>query len=412
MKDRIPLYPGRVKLAAVAGQPGVYDMVRADEATQEGTPLNSATLFSPETAAIYGLTGADATVNKALELIGNGRHKINIRVVTPLGYPLPGVSITGLTASDGSTLVTDDDGWAYGECAANISELTLTATTNKDYVDLASSASITVNPVTLITKATITIPRSSAATTKFDDVSGKLCFSPDVGEVDVSCCGGGGGGGGTAVANESRNDDGDTSGDAHCGGGGGGGYVTNTTVTLEEIPNDLVYVVGASGIGAAAKGTSGKTIYGTDGGDGGETYVTVNGEKKVSALGGKGGKAGTWVNGTAGETSGEGGEGNGSGGHGYGKYSNGSNGTAATQTMQYPTSRTVSGGGAGGTVFSTKLYGGSPYGGNNSGSSVTAGGSGRGYGGGGAAAKSNGSYSPNSGSGYKGCVGFAWRIRT
>lgn len=66
MKDRIPLYPGRVKLTAVAGQPGVYDMVRADEATEQGTPLSKATLLDDDTAALYGLTGDAATINNAL----------------------------------------------------------------------------------------------------------------------------------------------------------------------------------------------------------------------------------------------------------------------------------------------------------------------------------------------------------
>ena len=70
MKDRIPLYPGRVKLTAVEGQPGVYDMVRADEATEQGTPLSKATLLDDDTAALYGLTGNAATVNNALAGVG------------------------------------------------------------------------------------------------------------------------------------------------------------------------------------------------------------------------------------------------------------------------------------------------------------------------------------------------------
>lgn len=55
MKDRVPLYPGRVKLTTVSGQENTYDMVRADEPTQEGTPLNKATLLKDETAALFGL---------------------------------------------------------------------------------------------------------------------------------------------------------------------------------------------------------------------------------------------------------------------------------------------------------------------------------------------------------------------
>lgn len=59
MNDRISLYPGRVKMTPVAGQANTFDMVRADDPTQEGTPLNKATFLKDATAALYGLgTGA------------------------------------------------------------------------------------------------------------------------------------------------------------------------------------------------------------------------------------------------------------------------------------------------------------------------------------------------------------------
>lgn len=58
MKDRIPTYPGRVKLTPVTGQADTYDMVRADEPVQEGTPLNKMTLLQDATAALYGLDGS------------------------------------------------------------------------------------------------------------------------------------------------------------------------------------------------------------------------------------------------------------------------------------------------------------------------------------------------------------------
>ena len=46
IKDRIPTYPGRVKLKPVDGQLNMYDMTRADEPIEEGTPINKATLES------------------------------------------------------------------------------------------------------------------------------------------------------------------------------------------------------------------------------------------------------------------------------------------------------------------------------------------------------------------------------
>lgn len=70
MKDRVPLYPGRVTLTPVAGQANTYDMVRADQPTQEGTPLNKANLLADATAGRFGLSGDEATVNGVLDAIG------------------------------------------------------------------------------------------------------------------------------------------------------------------------------------------------------------------------------------------------------------------------------------------------------------------------------------------------------
>ena len=58
MKDRIPLYPGRVKLNPVSGQANTFDLTRADQPTQEGTPLNKASLLKDATAALFGKTNA------------------------------------------------------------------------------------------------------------------------------------------------------------------------------------------------------------------------------------------------------------------------------------------------------------------------------------------------------------------
>ena len=58
MQDRVPLYPGRVKMTPVAGQTNTYDLTRADQPTQEGTPLNKASLLKDATAALFGKTNA------------------------------------------------------------------------------------------------------------------------------------------------------------------------------------------------------------------------------------------------------------------------------------------------------------------------------------------------------------------
>lgn len=58
MKDRVPIYPGRVTLTPVSGQTNTFDLVRADQPTQEGTPINKASLLKDATAALYGKTNA------------------------------------------------------------------------------------------------------------------------------------------------------------------------------------------------------------------------------------------------------------------------------------------------------------------------------------------------------------------
>lgn len=54
MKDRIPTYPNRIRLTPVSGQANVYDLERADEPRQVGTPLNKETLMSDEVAELFG----------------------------------------------------------------------------------------------------------------------------------------------------------------------------------------------------------------------------------------------------------------------------------------------------------------------------------------------------------------------
>ena len=69
MKDRVPVYPGRVKLVPVSGQENIYDMTRADQPTQQGDPINKATLLKDTTAALFGL-GSDAVPDDVLAWIG------------------------------------------------------------------------------------------------------------------------------------------------------------------------------------------------------------------------------------------------------------------------------------------------------------------------------------------------------
>lgn len=82
MQDRVSLYPGRVKLEPVAGQANTYDLTRADQPTQEGTPLNKASLLKDATAALYGLPNTavpDDVLSKIKTLINSANANANTK---------------------------------------------------------------------------------------------------------------------------------------------------------------------------------------------------------------------------------------------------------------------------------------------------------------------------------------------
>lgn len=66
MKDRSPKYPGRVKLTPVAGQTNIYDMTRADEPDDTGTPFNTRTMLQNSTAQFLKLPVSNPFVDDAL----------------------------------------------------------------------------------------------------------------------------------------------------------------------------------------------------------------------------------------------------------------------------------------------------------------------------------------------------------
>lgn len=82
MQDRVPLYPGRVTLTPVSGQANTFDLVRADQPTQEGTPLNKASLLNDATAALYGLPNTavpDDVLSKIKPLIDSANANANTK---------------------------------------------------------------------------------------------------------------------------------------------------------------------------------------------------------------------------------------------------------------------------------------------------------------------------------------------
>lgn len=113
MKDRVPTYPGRVKLVPVSGQANTYDMVRADEPVVEGTLLNKATLLSDETAAARGLDLDSATVNEAIAATGVVEVNISNADLLRASLSAMGVGRSMLAAAtdgNGSILLGGGDG--------------------------------------------------------------------------------------------------------------------------------------------------------------------------------------------------------------------------------------------------------------------------------------------------------------
>lgn len=99
VEDRVSTYPGRIKLTPVSGQANVYDLSRADEPVNEGTPLNKALLdqkayiLTEDTVVYVSPTGSDAdgdgssvapfaSIQKALDalpkLLGGYMATINV----------------------------------------------------------------------------------------------------------------------------------------------------------------------------------------------------------------------------------------------------------------------------------------------------------------------------------------------
>lgn len=71
MVDRVPEHPGRVRLIPVPGEDNLYDLVREDGATVEGTPLCKATMLPDDVCNTLGLNTKTAEPKDAFLLCGD-----------------------------------------------------------------------------------------------------------------------------------------------------------------------------------------------------------------------------------------------------------------------------------------------------------------------------------------------------
>lgn len=379
MQDRVPLYPGRVTLTPVAGQANTFDMARADQPTQEGTPLNKATLLKDVTASILGLPNTAVPDDAFLALtIGVGTYGFRVKVQLSDGTPVEGATVSGITALTGSTLVSGADGIVLGKSTSK----TVTISCTSPYIDQAAPTSQSVTATGTITDVTLTLTPITDMITVTSSKTAKV--SPMAKTMDVTAVGGGGGGGGY---NQNSRYDG-------AGAGGGGGYVS-TKIGVECA--DKLLKIALGGRGSGSNYADGNV---SAGGSGGDTSLQIDGVSALTANGGKGGAGGS-----SGPTAG--GSGNGSGGNG-GRYENVAQPGGSGSGYIFNDSRLgLAGGGGGGGGFSgnnatdaTAKSGGLPYGGKGGTQDGTPSGtSGSGPGGGGGGA---GSTNGNGGAGSSG----------
>ena len=298
-----------------------------DQPTQEGTPLNKASLLKDSTAALLGL-GTDAVPDDAFValVLGQGVYGYRVRVQLADGTPVEGATVSGIQPLTGSTLVTGADGTVLGKSAS----ASVTIGCTSPYIDQKAPAAQTVTKTGTITDVTLTLENVTDMLTISSSKTAKISSMAKT--LDMFASGGGGGGG------------------ADNGGcGGGGGYASNKLNVPISGNTDLKIVIGSGGTGGTASNPNG--------GKGGETTVFLNNVATLTASGGFGG------------TKTAPGAGNGNGGK-FVDGTVGTNGQNASVAVFNDSSIGVKTGGGGGGGYSINgapnnqhSYGGAPNGG-------------------------------------------------
>lgn len=281
MKDRVSANPGRVKLTPEDGSPAFYaTMERADNPTEEGTPLNKSTLLSDAACDLLEIPQT-STVNEAfLRLaVGVGKYGYTVHFQWPDGTPMVGYQVSGLTAIDGSALTTDDTGTVFGISSATSVYVQLS---QNEYFDIDTVGG-TLNSTGMLTEGTFKAKVRTGTFPYIDSSRSALKFSQWAPLVDICAVGGGGSGG--AASGSNNIDVGPVF--AAVASGGAGGYV-NVLRNYNPAGKTLTVTIGAGGSSVSASSST----LNRSGNSGGTTSVTVGGSTLVSANGGDGGDAG------------------------------------------------------------------------------------------------------------------------
>lgn len=277
MQDRVPLYPGRVKLTPVAGQENTYDMVRADQPSQEGTPLNKDSLLKDTTAELFGL-GADAVPDDVLQrissLLSNGESVLFLNITDVSGNPCPYVSI-GIDSDPNidSCTVTDLNGLAAFRIGVGSHTIHLvypvgySKTSSTKQVEIAGYGR--AYPISISEVSETTGPWQLEA-------SQKVRFRYNIGECDIFVCAGGGSGAAVTIG---------TTNSSIAGATGGAGGKTSTKKNMDLSSGEVAEIIVGTGGDRVISNTSTKTAHGNKGGNSSFSFGGVI----VSADGGEGG---------------------------------------------------------------------------------------------------------------------------
>ena len=289
MQDRTPTpgQEGRVLITPENGSAPFYAKVEmADNPTNPGTPLNKKNLLQDSVCAILEIpdtsTPNDAFAKLAL---GIGKYGYVVHVQYPDGSPASGYTLTGLNAPDGNPAITNENGDAVGVS----SEQTVTVGVTSPFVDVEDIPETEIESTGILTRTTMVLSMVDTSNGLLLRTSQIIQLSPRVTTYDL--CGVGGGGGGGNATNPGV-----------AGSGGGGGYVQNSLNLDATDGRTLSVQIGAGGQ--------------ENGGNGGTTTVSRNGDVILSAPGGNGGIVDAITHISGGQTV-SGGAGNGNGGYGW-----------------------------------------------------------------------------------------------
>lgn len=250
MVDRAALHPGRVKLVPVEGAVNTFDMTRADEPIQAGTPLNKSTLLSEPVASKLGL-GGSATPSDALNALVDKKANKQQSADDAGKYWKIG--------TDGSL--------EFGTPVAKFSQGPLIITTSQT-LDLSQYGLQIGDQINVICIGAGGGGGGGVKNTDVSDTKYEGGGRDNRARANNGCGYGAGGGGGA----------GKTAG----GGGGACGTIAAKTITLTD--TSVAATIGTMGTGGLAVNISSGYNAG-DGGNGGTTSFGAY----LSAAGGKGG---------------------------------------------------------------------------------------------------------------------------